>query len=101
MRSRPCHARPDAAGTVQQHQYETPPQQQAVAAAGICDPACEDHPNRHLSSHGQAGTWQPALRKRTPARTDPQPAPLSLPPQRSARNAAIAAASSGAAKALP
>jgi len=31
----------------------------------------------------------------------PQPAPLSLPHQRSARNAAIAAVSSGAAKALP
>jgi hypothetical protein len=32
---------------VQHHQHETPSARQAVAAAGICDPACEDHLNRH------------------------------------------------------
>lgn len=36
-----------AAGTVQHRQYETPSQHQAPAAAGLYDPACEDHLNRH------------------------------------------------------
>ena len=55
----------------------------------------------------ELGYWQPQDSRRG-ARTElnagahrPPPAPLSPPHQRSARNAAIAAVSSGAAKALP
>ena len=47
MRSRPCPPGRTAAGTVQHHQHETPTAHQALAAARIYDPTCEDHLNRH------------------------------------------------------